>query len=165
MAFPTLGRLPIAFPVLLVGVLCVVVLVAPLPYGPRWADGHAIGDRPTTCLHLDDGQSARETLVPPTAMLLPLPAPGFKDWYVARFARARQVPDAGWWRTIDEDSIEIRWHHSPSIRLAVRGTTVSGTEQPAGVAPLLEILFERSRSVSGTVIPCSGISTGPPDVR
>jgi hypothetical protein len=165
MGSPKLGHLPIAFPALFVGVLFVVGMVVPLPYGPRWADGSAIGTRPTTCLHLEDGQSPRETLVPQSAMLLPIPAPGLRNWYAARFDGAHQVPDDGWWRAIDADSLEVRWHHSPSIRLAVRGASVSGTEQPGGALPLLLIPFERSRSVRGTVIPCSGIAFGPPNER
>lgn len=59
---------------------------------------------------------------------------------------------------IDADSVEIRWHHSPSVRLTVHGTSISGVEQPTGALPLLFIIFERARPLTGEVVPCTATS-------
>lgn len=120
------SRLPVAFPALLVGLLSVIALAVPFPYGPTWEGGLPFGDGLAMCLRLNDGQSARETLAPPTVILLQQPAPGLKAFYVARFSRMHQIPGEGLWRLLNSDTLEIRWYHSPSIRLALHGRTLSG---------------------------------------
>lgn len=157
----TTTRLLITFATLLLGVLVVIGLAVPIAYGPSWEQGARVGDGMPMCLRLSDGQPAREAEIPSDIMLLRRPTAGIPAWYDARFSSTHQFLGSGAWRAISPDSIEIRWHHSPSIRLSVSGNNLSGVVEPAGVAPLFFVFFERRRPVRGAVLPCPEITTGP----
>jgi hypothetical protein len=119
---------------------------------------------PPLCLTLSDGRSRYDTHVPPAAKLLAAPVSGLPGWHAAEFDSAHSVPDSGWWREISTDSIEIRWHHSPSIRLNLVKQRISGVAEPSVTLPLFFALTLESRSVSGMSDSCAGFSTSPPNV-
>ena len=158
-------HLPRSVPAVLAGLLVVVGMVVPVPSGPRWEDGHARALRLPLCMQLTDGKGLYDTFVPSRAQFSGTSVPGLHGWYIAAFSAAHGVPDSGWWRPYGVDSVEIRWHHSPSIRLRIAGEKVRGSAQPAGAAPPVYLLMAlRPRPVTGTIRSCGPSPGGPPNV-
>jgi len=163
------SRIPFGFVTCFATVLIVVVLAVPIPFGPRLVDGAPIPVYSApTCLSLRDGRSSRESTVPRDVVLLDAPLPRTQapaNWHAAVLLPNHQVPNQGMWRFITGDSVEVRYHHSPSIRLATNRPQVSGVATPAGVSPTFMALFERPQGITGFRHPCSIPSARPPNER
>jgi hypothetical protein len=149
----------LGFAVLFCGVLAVVGIAVPVSFGPRWENGAQPIPRGTSlCFALSYSRQSSWSDVPLTVHLLDRPsAIAPQNWSRAIFDQTHIVPESGTWRYISRDSVEIRWHHSPSIRLLVAGDTVRGEVVPAGVATPFEILFEETRRVNGAKRECSRV--------
>jgi hypothetical protein len=168
MANRLVARLPVAVPLVFGGLLLVLALAVPMPYGPGFEAGRAIGDGGSVCARLHDSVVPTESDIPTEVELsrqVARPSMG-RDWYSALLRRGSHVTGReGAWRAFAQDSIEIRWHHSPSVRLRIDGARVSGVVEPTGVVPSFMMLFERRRSISGEVVACPTDGIEPPDER
>jgi hypothetical protein len=134
----------------------VLGVAVPVPFGPGWEVGAQPIPRGTSlCFELTYSRRSSWGDVPRTVRLLGLPtAAAPQSWSRALFDETHIVPGSGAWRYISRDSVELRWHHSPSIRFLVAGDSVLGVVVPAGVATLFEALFEKTRHVSGVRREC-----------
>lgn len=127
------------------GLLAVVALAVPLPVGPRaLGDGPApAAGTPPRCLALHVPSEATHRHGPLPARLR-LDA-GPRDQYGWRPAAGGRPHDLAYhaaWRPAGADSIDIRWHHSPVIRLAARGPRRGGFVLPAWPASLVHLMLE-----------------------
>jgi hypothetical protein len=149
----------LGFAALLAGVLAIVGVAVPVSFGPWWEAGAQPIPRWTSlCFGLSYSNRSSWADLPLTVQLLGLPAAAApRNWSRAVFDATHIVPDSGAWRYISRDSVEIRWYHSPSIRLMLAGDSVHGEVVPAGVATSFEALFKTPRPVSGAKRECSGV--------
>jgi hypothetical protein len=144
---------PIVFAVL--GSLLIVVgMVVPIPYGPAYPK------RASRAPTISAARCYGLTYSDPTQ-----PLPSFIE---LRLGRARIgyeamaggaheffLPEIEWF-PIGPDSVEIRWHHSPSLRLPMIGDSVVGRVVPTGTTPpiLLAVDPPKELAIRAIRTPC-----------
>ena len=158
-----------AFAGLLAGLLGVVTVVVPVPIGPAYEPGAPLLGLPSTgCFMLAYAEGKAGELLPASVRLTTTSDPSddvIPNWYAADFSGSNRRVLDGRWRWITSDSLELRWHHSPSVRLSVRRQDVRGMAEPRGALPLFLGIFERRRTVRGAFTPCPRIATVPSNER
>ena len=150
-----IAGIPLSFAYALAGLGAVLAAAAPIPFGPRLEAGNPLG--PTSaalCLQLYDLSGAFHSEMADTLVLLDRPVPASRNWFVASVRNAGIRYQEGMWRRFSDDSLEVRWHHSPSLRFAVRGNLVSGSIEPVGSTSLVFLPLIQRGTIAGQTIAC-----------
>ena len=118
MSFRLIARPSSSFAGFLLALLSVITVVVPIPIGPGWKNGVARPGLPFIhCFTLEYAGREGGDRLPSVVRLTNAPNPSddvLPNWYVAEFGGPRVPAHAGSWRWIASDSVELRWHHSPS---------------------------------------------------
>jgi hypothetical protein len=148
------------------GLLAVLALAVPVPYGPEPlpATEPRSGFLVSMCVALHYGYDKPTAELPSHVRLrTDTMFPG-SDWL-----KADGLPNDGpfadsWWR-ISRDSQDLVWHHSPVVRLPLfgreRGDTAIGRIHSAGTAPIALQLLLRSRREYPVIVTLQDCSTSP----
>jgi len=142
----------------LASLLTVVAIGIPIPFGPRGVPGGTgplAGSAPR-CLSLRYEQQPEAAWLPSMVRLRSGAARiGGPGWFAADGGPTPGLHTIAWWRAAGPDSMDIAWHHSPLLRLPVRGDSVMvGRVEPAGVAPLVQVLALHVGTVIAREMPC-----------
>ena len=147
---------PSIFAALFVALLVIVSLVLPVPFGPQPVAGDplaVIGKLPA-CLRLTVDSAFGEDF--PDAIRL-REARGLGPDQLAADGcpeSPRLYNDASW-RAAGRDSVDIGWHHSPVIRIPLKGDSLVGRAASAGSAPIWQLVGLREYKVTAHIFPCS----------
>lgn len=145
------------------GLLFIVALVVPIPYGPPILAG-GLGPAPGSaprCLHLAYDYE-QDVLRLPSVIRLHSDTVRASStggpWFRAEAGQELGLRAQAEWRPAGTDSIDIAWHHSPVLRLPLRGEQRVGRMAPAGVAPLYVQLGARDHRIVARPTSCDGIN-------
>jgi hypothetical protein len=87
---------------------------------------------------------------------------GAARWYRALSDSVHWDYRDAFWRPVAPDSMEIEWHHSPVIRLPMRGDTLIGSALPRGHWSLFEVaLFVRPYAIRAVRTQCQRLLPAP----
>ena len=141
------------------GLLLTTSLVVPVPYGPQPIPGgdRALIDPLPRCLRLEYEPTLSERM--PAQIRLRADAGMAPDFFAADGGPERlRLYNHASWRPAGADSLDIGWHHSPIIRLPIRGDSLVGRVAWAGAAPLWALAGRRDYRVVAFPMPCSEFS-------
>ncbi len=140
-----------------VGIMTILALTVPVAYGPRLEPGLTPAHPVQRCFALSYSRRSSWGDLPLRAVLESRPARsvGAPNWAEATLASTHVVPGTGMWRQITQDSIELRWHHSPSLRIHIEGQTATGIVVPAGISTMFGALLDQPRTISGHEVDCA----------
>src|SRR5690242_18227528 len=119
------------------GLLVVLAIGVPLPYGPETLTGGALPapGSPAQCFRLEY-QYERDEPLPSYIMLSSVAVRGTNEWWQAHGGPERGLHRDAWWRPAGRDSIDFTWHHGWVFRLSSHGPTRKGRMTPNYAVPL-----------------------------
>lgn len=140
------------------GVLLVLLLVVPLPFGPPSRLPVATRAHVTLpyCLRMSYREVEDGRYLPVAVRLDESTMFQGTPWRRG-VAYWHNWEDDAWWRLVDPDSLDITWYHGEVIRLPIRADSASGTVWWAGVAPLFAWPVTLQRPGSAQVISCDSL--------
>lgn len=119
------------------GLLTILAIGVPLPYGPETVAGGAppAANSPDQCFRLEYTYERDEPL-PSYIQLSAVVVRGASGWWQAEGGPEQGLHRDARWRPAGKDSLDFTWHHGWVFRLSNRGLVRGGRMTPSYSVPL-----------------------------